>query len=498
MARIAEITAQNPWWSQGADFVLYDKNLLQTKPIFFERKELELKKGNIYILRGPRQVGKTTYLKDMVRKLISRGISPRDILYLSLDFFTSRRELRNAIQYFFQSRRDSAHIYLFLDEITAIEDWNLELKFMADQGLLQNGALIATGSSAVKLKEKGELLPGRGIEGNEYHIKPLTFSEFAIQAIDFISQNLSQNELQNSLLKLKPILFSSQLIFNRNFDEIRKVFEHLTPFKSDLGYLFRLYLTTGGLPGVINHYFSNRYLNQKDKIENPVAEIFIRDVVGDLNKFQRQETIGRQILKAIISRYGSRYSFSNLSREIERNHVTTIDYLEFMEESFICFTFYAYDFNTKSIKLKGDKKVYFFDPFVFHSVKSYLQGEDIWNVISRTFENEELLSTLVEGITISLLRIQGELPLMREGNTFLWFYYDKSGKEIDIIIKDKNVPYGIEVKYQNQVSERDMNRIAPLQNFFMLSKEDFAIHDNLCIVPIDIFLALLSRSEKNL
>ena len=498
MARIAEITAQNPWWSQGADFALYDKNLSQAKPIFFERKELKLKKGNIYILRGPRQVGKTTYLKDQVRKLISRGISPRDILYLSLDFFTSRRELRNAIQYFLESRRDSAHTYLLLDEITSIEDWNLELKFMADQGLLQNGALIATGSSAAKLKEKGELLPGRGVEGNEYYIKPLTFREFALQSIDFISQHLSQGELQNSILKLRPILSSSHLIFDHNFGEIRKIIEHLIPFKNDLGYLFRLYLTTGGLPGVINHYFSNRYLNQKDQIENPIAEIFIRDVVGDLSKFQRQETISRQILKAIISRYGSRYSFSNLAREIERNHVTTIDYLEFMEESFICFTFYAYDFNTKSIKIKGDKKVYFFDPFIFHSVKSYLQGEEIWNVIIRTLEDEGLFGTLVEGVAISQLRIQGEVPFMRMGNTFLWFYYDKSGKEIDIIFKDKNVSYGIEVKYQNQVSVRDINRITPLQNFFMLSKEDFAIHDNLCIVPIDIFLALLLRSKKNL
>ncbi|MCI0494401.1 ATP-binding protein [candidate division KSB1 bacterium] len=498
MAKIAEIASQNPWWSQGEDFYHYDRNLSQAKPIFFERKELQLKKGNIYILRGPRQVGKTTYLKDLVRKLVSRGILPRDILYLSLDFFTSRRELRNAIQYFLESRRDAPQVYLLLDEITSIDDWNLELKFMADQGLLNNGTLIATGSSAVKLKEKAELLPGRGLEGNEYYIKALSFREFAAQSIDFISEHLSHSELQNALLKLKPILIASHLKFDRNFDDMRNVIEQLIPFKTNLGYLFRLYLITGGLPGVINHYFSNCFLNQKDQIDNPGAEIFIRDVVGDLTRFQKQEAIGRQMLKAIISRYGSRYSFSNLSREIERNHITTIDYLDFMEDSFICFSFYAYDFNTKSIKSKGDKKVYFFDPFVFHSIKSYLQGEGIWNVINRTFENEELLSTLVEGIAISHLRIQGEAPFMRSANTFLWFYYDKSGKEIDIIFKGNGISYGIEVKYQNQVSERDIKRIIPIQKYFLLSKEDFDIQENLYIVPIDIFLALILSSENNL
>ncbi len=32
--------------------------------------------------------------------LIQKGIPPRHILYLPLDFFTSRRELRNAVTYF--------------------------------------------------------------------------------------------------------------------------------------------------------------------------------------------------------------------------------------------------------------------------------------------------------------------------------------------------------------------------------------------------------------
>ena len=171
MVKIGEINAQNPWWSQGEEFARYDKSLSQAQPIFFERRQIETKKGGIYILRGPRQVGKTTYLKDFVRQAIRSGISPRDNMYISLDFFTSRRELRNAINYFLDSRRDAAHIYLLLDEVTSLEDWNLELKYMADQGILRRGIILATGSSASKLKEKGELLPGRGIEGKVNYIK---------------------------------------------------------------------------------------------------------------------------------------------------------------------------------------------------------------------------------------------------------------------------------------------------------------------------------------
>ena len=96
MAKIAEIVSLNPWWKHEAEFVRYDNSLQKAKPIFFKRKGIELSKGSIYVLRGPRQMGKTTYLKDTIRSLILKGVPPRDIFYLSLDFFTSRREMKNA------------------------------------------------------------------------------------------------------------------------------------------------------------------------------------------------------------------------------------------------------------------------------------------------------------------------------------------------------------------------------------------------------------------
>jgi predicted AAA+ superfamily ATPase len=498
MVKISEINAQNPWWSQGIEFARYDKSLGEAKPIFFKRKPIETKSGNIYILRGPRQVGKTTYIKDSVRRLIENGTAPRDILYLSLDFFTSRRELRNAINYFLESRIDAARIYLLLDEITSIDDWNLELKYLSDQGVLKRAIILATGSSAVKLKEKRELLPGRGVEGNEYYIKPLGFREFTLQIIDFVAQHLTQDEFCHTLITLKTFLTSCSLDLGSGMDEIQEQVEKILPFKMALSYLFHLYLTTGGLPGVVNHYLDNRYLQQKNTIHSAIAEIFVRDVFGDLARLQKQENIIRQIFRAIVERYGSRYSFSNLSREIEKSHITTIDYLELMEDSFICFVLYSYDFNTKNVKAKGDKKVYFFDPFVLHSVKSYLGGSEVWDRITTSLENEELRGQMVEGVVISHLRMYGEIPLMRTGSTFLWYYYDRSGKEIDAVFRGDERYLGIEVKYQNQVNERDIRRISPLKRYFILSKEDAERKKSLMIIPVDIFLALLPVSERNI
>jgi predicted AAA+ superfamily ATPase len=140
MIRIGDIVAQNPWWRHGEAFVRYDPNLQRTQPIFFDRRVIELKRGGIYILRGPRQVGKTTYLKETIRKLIGGGIPPKNILYLSLDSFASRKEMRNGIESFLDLTRDASERFIFLDEITSIRDWNLELKRLADQGITRGGS----------------------------------------------------------------------------------------------------------------------------------------------------------------------------------------------------------------------------------------------------------------------------------------------------------------------------------------------------------------------
>jgi len=87
---------------------------------------------------------------------------------------------------------------------------------------------------------------------------------------------------------------------------------------------------------------------------------------------------------------------------------------------------------------------------------------------------------------------------MKTGNTFLWFYYDNSGRKIDAIFREKRGYSGIEVKYRRKVDERDVNRIPTIRKYFILSKEDVEHKKNKMIVPADIFLALLPISEKNI
>ncbi len=500
MVKINEIAAQNPWWKYGIEFARYDKHLKEAEPVFFKRQQISFEKGKIYIIRGPRQVGKTTYLKRSIKELIEKGIPTTHVLYLSIDTFTSRRELKNALAYFLESTREAPLFYIFLDEITSLEDWNLEFKNLADQGTIERGVIVATGSSSVKLKEKAELLPGRGLEGNEYLIKPLCFREFLLQSIDHLSQFSPEDEFKVALKQMKKRLISSRIYFPCTCDEMWENVQRLLPFKNEISYLFRLYLVTGGFPGVINHYFLNRYTHRKDVkdlIEPSVSEIFVRDVLGDMARLQKQESITRQLFKAIIERYGSRYSFTAISKNIERTHITAIDYLEHLEDSFICFVLYAYDFNKKTPKWKGNKKVYFFDPFILHSIKSYLIGNDIWATITETLQDEEFQGKLIEGMVISHLIMQREIPFLKAPQTFVWFYYDKSGREIDVVFKENGGYWALEVKYRRSIEYRKL-KIAIFDKYIVLSRDEVAKADNIIVIPVDIFLSLLSTSERNL
>lgn len=500
MVKISEIINQNPWWKHGKDFVRYDRHLSIAKqnPIFFERKDLETNIENIYVIRGCRQIGKTTYLKEWITKLINEDFDPRRILYLSLDFFTSRKEMRNAINYFLDMNREAQILFMFLDEITAIKDWNLELKYLWDSGITKKANIVATGSSGVALRKKGEFLPGRGLEGNEYYLKPLSFREFIFQTIDYIRGHSETREFHDALGKLRNALKRINMHIGSNINEMYKSLNAIIPFKKELEYFFRIYLITGGFPGVINDHLRKKFAKKKEFIDSTLAETFVRNVLGDVVKQKRQETYARHLLKEIIDKYGTKYSFSKLARDVDTTHVTAIDYLELLEESFILTILHAYDFNKKDIKFKGAKKVYFQDPFIFYALKSSLSGRDVNEVIAEILEDEESLSKIIEGMVSTHLAMTQEIPVMKESRTFLWFYYDTRGREVDSVMRLNKSFVAIETKYRSEVNPKDILKIPQIKKYIILSKEDLELERNTLIAPVEMFLSLLEKSNYNL
>lgn len=497
MIKMTEIADQNPWWRLGINFLQHDQHLTKIQKLFIDRKIISLEKENIYIISGPRLVGKSTYLKAIVKELIQKNIHPQQIYYLSCDSFTSRREFRNALLYFIDSNRDKPILYILLDEATSIKGWNTELKDMLDKGMMKNCIPVITISNADNVANLTSLFPG-DYRSNSYFIKPVCFREFVLHAAGQMAKTLSDEPLLSSLSSLEAAVKGGILELNLGIDELAEKASRLFNFRSELDLILRHYLTCGGFPLVMNNYLVNLEQRHQFNIDPVVAEIFIRRLLGGLSKAQKQETICRHLLKVMIERYGRRYSFSSLAREVEITHVTAIDYLRFIEDSFLGFIIYAYDFGKRAPKYKGDKKVYFLDPFLLTAVKSYLTGDSPWAAISAAMDNGVSWAKVVEGVVLAHLLTSGETPGLRSARDFLWFYYDKTGREMGNIIHADGAYLEIDLITARGPEEKSPKKISQVPACIRLTPDEYRRTRSRLTIPLSVFLALISPSTPTL
>jgi predicted AAA+ superfamily ATPase len=127
--------------------------------------ENRFKKGKVIVVLGPRQVGKTT--------LINQILKDEDYLFLNGDD-VSVRDLLKSINTQELKALVSNHKVVFIDEAQRIENIGLTAKIIADY--FKDIQLILSGSSAFDIKnETNEPLTGRKWE---YILLPISWQEF--------------------------------------------------------------------------------------------------------------------------------------------------------------------------------------------------------------------------------------------------------------------------------------------------------------------------------
>ena len=183
-----DLAEDNPWWRDpkliGSDMKIADLDGLVAdwKPRIAHT--FDFSKDLVYSLRGPRQVGKTTLIKLQIKQKLDEGVSPHNIMYYAFDVDTSPKDLVNVIKEYLDSTarlRKGSSCYIFLDEVSAVKDWQRGIKRLWDQGRLANCTVVATGSNTIDIKMSTERLPGRRGTSNDALDKimlPMKFSEF--------------------------------------------------------------------------------------------------------------------------------------------------------------------------------------------------------------------------------------------------------------------------------------------------------------------------------
>jgi len=167
-ALISDLQRMNPWWEGRPMPVLPSTRRHLVTQI---HRRLQLRLAPMVVVRGPRQIGKTTAQLHVIEDLLGRGVPADHILRVQCDELAEITALSEPILRivdWYESAvlrkklNEAAHqnepTYLFFDEVQNLANWAAELKSLVDASTTQ---ILITGSSALRIELGRESLAGR-------------------------------------------------------------------------------------------------------------------------------------------------------------------------------------------------------------------------------------------------------------------------------------------------------------------------------------------------
>ena len=165
---MADLRRLNPWW-EGDPMPPQPK--MRRHLVAQVRRRLDAGIAPIVVVRGPRQVGKTTAQFQIISDLLDEGVPPTNILRVQFDELNSLRNLKEPIlrisdwfERHIAADRFNAlaqlgqKAFLFFDEVQNLEGWSAQLKSLVDNAAVK---VVVTGSSALRIERGRDSLAGR-------------------------------------------------------------------------------------------------------------------------------------------------------------------------------------------------------------------------------------------------------------------------------------------------------------------------------------------------
>jgi len=494
-----ELSEDNPWWKdpKNIDNDLRIKEWEESAIKWIPRIQytFDFSHDLVYSLRGPRQIGKTTMIKLIIRNFLREGVSPWNIMYYAFDIESNPKELVALIKNYFDNtkrQRKGDRCYLFLDEVSSIKNWQKGVKRLWDQKRLENCTVIATGSHSVDLKLSTEKLPGRRGDTDDALDKimlPMKFSEFVSLVDPELKTIIKNNFLSTSN---RTVLFEK--ISN---GEIPPILEKIQAYLSELNQYFLDYMLTGGIPKAINQYV------ETGRIKEGTYTDHLNAILGDLVTLNKNENTFRQLVENIVKSIGWTSSWRSLRKDTDIGSENTVSqYGGTLEDMFIVSILYQYDSEKKKALYQKEKKIHFEDPFYFNVLNSWISNSESFETSQKFMETTENQGKLVEGIVanhlirLAFLRSQKKQSFVHSNYVYYWKY--GKDNEVDLIYNDgMGIEIPIEIKFQNKITNRDLDgiinfkRYTGTKNALLLTKEKLSVERECVMIPIPIFLLLI-------
>ncbi|MCC7105145.1 MAG: ATP-binding protein, partial [Chloroflexi bacterium] len=461
-----DLRARNPWWV-GPGGLARDPQLSRLERAPFRREPslmgaFDFSQPNVYTLRGPRQVGKTTLLKQLAARLIQHdGWDPRQVVFYPLDLVERPAQivdLAQRVKAAYAAGRGQRWTFL-LDEVSSVPDWQRGIKYLRDNTDAAEDCFILTGSAAHDIRRGGERLPGRRGPGTDLDrvLLPLSFPEFLAAT-------------RPGLAPVPPLRLSAFLTSEADAP-VREAMLSL----DELEHALELYAETGGFPSAVGDFLRDGSVSART-----VADAW--DIVaGDVDRWGRQRVEALRLLGRLVRSLGSMLDWQSLAVDMGVSQPTAEAYANLLADSFLLSVLYVRGQNGAIAPRKG-KKLYPVDPLMLQ-IPAQIEGSA-----------PPALAQVVESLVAGALFRACESDLVESFRVpkALSFWRTSRDREIDFLAGPRPRQIAVEVKYQTRVSARDTLSIRnALGRGLVLSQRDLALDGPVRILPAAVFLALL-------
>lgn len=485
VALIQDLRRMNPWWEGDP---LPPLPATRRHLVGAMRRRLDQRLAPIVVVRGPRQIGKTTAQLQLLSDLVEQGVPPRNIFRVQCDELTELMKLSEPIlrlvdwyektvlkKRLNQAARDGEKTYLMLDEVQNLPDWAPQLKALVDTSATQ---VLVTGSSALRIEQGRDSLAGR-ITTIETGV--LTLTEIAAFHGDTIRPFLPDNGLE----PLTRATFWRELA-SFGQDQVR-----------DVDRAFRMFSERGGYP--LGHLRADLAWSL---LADQLNETIIRRVIQhDLRVGERGRKRDAPLLEEVF-RLACRYVGqcpvpATLAREAQRALSANVgpqritQYLRFLGETLLLRLIRPLEIRLK--RQRGGAKICLAD----HGLRASWLQEQIPlhpDDLQRQPELTTLAGHVAESIVGACLSTINGLDLAH--------LPERSGEpEIDFILSVGTLRIPLEVKYQRRIDPlRDtegmrtfMERSVNNAPFGILVTQSPVTLDDPRIIPIPLSTLLLLR-----
>jgi len=282
-----------------------------------------LVKNKVVVIYGPRQIGKTTLVKDFLTKYKGKSV------YYTGDDMEFSESLSKCNLNLFKKMFTGVSLVV-IDEAQKIENIGRAVKLIVDN--IDNVKVILTGSSSFDLANKtGESLTGRKI-----------------------------------ILTLFPISQKELLIMDSQYNVERDLPDNLV---------------YGAYPAVLT---TKTYADKEEKLLEIVNSYLLKDILA-FNLVKNSKTI-RDLLKLLAFQVGSEVSLNELASSLEIDKNTVARYIDLLEKSFVIFSLGGFSRNLRKEVYKS-QKYYFYDLGIRNSLIANLNPLSLRNDIGQLWEN---------------------------------------------------------------------------------------------------------------